>query len=320
MEVVLYSYAHAVEPITVITKTWATLYQIDGFSEEPQKSYWSAAGDLPVVRFNRFVFPKEHIVDFLKQTYDPDTDLTAEERLKGELLEEFVLGRLHPAVMYSMWMDDAIPKDFFSPQGWWLWRIMSLPTSKLKYMREKTRVREYLAHQHEISSYREALFNADTAHKLLSEHLGQKQFFFSAEGRRDVPHSTDIVIFAYLVEELANLPFSSPIVSTLSKYPNLYEFVRRMESTLKLVIKGGLQKNSVSFKFVTDCGCSEIFTPKIYASPHTNDPEFFKKLRLSGAPGIKQQEVPNALSKKWQYYISGSGAILFTFFLLRGSS
>lgn len=320
MEVVLYSNAHVAEPVTIITKAWAALYQIDGFTVEPQKASWNSAGELPVVRFNSYVFAKEHIVDFLKQTYDPDVDLTPQERLTGDLLEEFAVGRLHPAVMYSMWMDDSTSKDFFSPQGWWLWNLMSLPSTKLKFMREKAKVREYLSHQHEISSYRDAVFNADFAHRILSEHLGKRQFFFSSEGRKDVPHSTDIVIYAYLAEELLNLPFLSPIIDSLRKYPNLYEFVRRMEATLKLVIKGGLQRTPIEFKYVTDCGMSEIFTPKLYASPHYNDTDFYEKMRFKGSVGVQKQDASDALSKKWQVYISGSAAVLFTFILLRGSS
>jgi hypothetical protein len=320
MEFVLYSQPHVNDPLSIITRAWAALYQIDGFAEEAQKSYWNSAGELPVVRYNSYVFSKEHVLDFLRQTFDPDTDLTPQERTTGELLEEYVVGRLHAAVMYAKWMDDATSKDFFAPQGWWLWRLMSLPSTKLKFIREKSKVREYLAQQHEISSYREAAFQAEAVHQLLSEFLGNRQFFFSAEGRRDFPHSTDIVIYAYLADELASLPSTSPLVSTLCKYPNLYEFVRRMEGTLRLVLKAGLQKQSIAFKYATDSGLSEIFTPKLYASPHSSSPDFYKTLRFKGFTGVKRLEPSSTLSKKWQVYISGSAAVLFSFFLLKGTS
>lgn len=252
------------DAISLISKIFHIIYEINNFTYNISSFHWNYASELPNLLYNSTIYDKSQIVSFLKSAFDPNFDLEDSEKIEAEMLEEFCISRLHPATEYVKWMEETSLKEFFYPQGNFLWKILMMPASKLRFVREKRRVLEWLSRQHNITDKHEALLQADKAHKLLSERLGNKPFFFNKPGRSDYPRSTDIVVYAYLVEELFSFRGDFHIKESLINYGNLMQFVGRMEK----IIKNKIRVNKLSkwdyCYFGDSSSIEEFYPPKIY--------------------------------------------------------
>ena len=126
-ELSLYCYdrhdKEVIDPITLFARSCILLYDIDNVSVVKSSYSYCGFGDLPVIYFKNQVVAKERIVEFFKTAYDVNLDLNEVNQRKSDLLDDICRAKLHPALMYSMWIEKDTPKTFFSPQGNVLWRI-----------------------------------------------------------------------------------------------------------------------------------------------------------------------------------------------------
>lgn len=113
----MFTHSCVADPVTTIVRCWADLCMICGYLETSSAYSWNTAGDLPVLRANEYVIPKENILSFLKAAYNLNSELTEEEEVQTSLIEELCLSKLHPATLYALWVDDTTSKDFRRPPG-----------------------------------------------------------------------------------------------------------------------------------------------------------------------------------------------------------
>ncbi|CAG9322691.1 unnamed protein product [Blepharisma stoltei] len=319
-EIVLYSYGNIYDPITQITKLWHDLYEIENFQEINSNYYWNGLGDLPVLRFNKSFFTNDHILPFLKITFDSNFDFSEEEKLESDLIEEQCISKLHPATTYAKWMEEDTSKNFFYSRGNFFWRLLKLPFEKLSFIKEKRHIREYLVRQHNIVNKRDAYYQAEKAHEILSQKLGEKPFFFSKAGRKDFPRSTDIVVYAYLMEELNNIGNNVNVKDSLAKYENLIGFLKRMDRVISM--KGGEINNSVYSCFAQppqDCQ-EEYFPPKIYFNVSKRPETFWYALKYQSSQKKLHEE--KSINKEIfvnRYWNTGVALVFLLFLVARDS-
>lgn len=200
--------------ISLIAQTWIVLGQIDNFNSVPCRYSTTAAGSLPVIVYKHYVIPKDRILDFLNSAASFNFSLSTEQIHKTELLQELCQSRLHPSTLF---MHEMLP-----PEDW---------KSKLVYylkLPNRLSLNAYLEKQHNITGKREAFIQANSVHKLLSEELSDKPFFFS-----ETPKSVDLVVYCYLLEELHYLKETPHVVDSLYNFPNLVEFLKRMGNLIE---------------------------------------------------------------------------------------
>ena len=321
-ELVLHSFqARAVEPEAVLARCWAALGQLPRFREETSEHRSCGLGALPLIRYGRFFFAHGHILNFFKLAFDFDFDLSPEERKESELLAELCVSRLHPATVYAMWMDASTSKDFFAPSQPWPLSWLTSPFLKLRFLWEKAQVKSYLERQHRVLSAQDAFRLADDVHSRLSARLGTAKFFNSAADRRDYPRSLDIVVYSYLLEELANLPEHAHIKESFDKYPNLRLFLARMEQVLSRMGSTIQDIRYYDFFYVKPPGEDEEsyrppalrFNEKLYHSGYF-EPERLKQEEAPALP-FKPKHVPASAIREG--YLVGTGLILLIFLHFR---
>jgi hypothetical protein len=212
-----------------------------------------------------------------------------------------------------MWQDSDTPKDFYTPNIPFLVRLLTLPYAKLSFAYDQLKIQSYLEKQHHLVTARDAFNLVDSAHKELSARLGEKRFFHSKAGRSDYPRSMDVVVYAYLREEVTNLPGHSHLKQSLAKYENLMHFFARMESTVeaqKQVLTGEGPVPDLSPD-------SECFSPKLYPNPESFSPEFYKQDQAD--LGLPYTAPPRSVapSSAREAYLGGGSLILLLFFYFR---
>lgn len=320
-ELVLLSFqGRAVEPEAVLARCWASLGQLPRFREETSEHRSCGLGVLPLIRYGRFFFAHGHVLNFFKLAFDFDFDLSPEERKESELLAELCISRLHPATVYAMWMDSSTSKDFFAPARPWPVAWLLSPFVKLRFLWERAQVKSYLERQHRVLSAHDAFRLVDDAHSRLSARLGAQKFFNSAPGRRDYPRSLDIVVYAYLLEELGNLAEHPHIQESFDKYPNLRQFLGRMNQVLSSLSSTVQDIHYYDFFYVKPPGEEEgCYTPpvlrfneKLYHSG------FFEPERLKQeAPELPLKSAAVSTSAVREGYLVGTGLILLIFLHFR---
>ena len=321
-ELVLHSFRspRAVDPEAVIARCWATLGQLPSFHEVSSAFPTCGLSSLPLVRYGRFFFSHGHILSFFRLAFDLDFDLTPEERKESELLTELCVSRLHPATVYAMWMDARTPKYFFTPEQSLVGSLLSYPLNKVKFWWEKTQIRSYLERQHRVVSDFDAFRLAEDVHSKLSVRLGDQKFFNSAAGRSEYPRSLDIVVYAYLLEEVANLQAHAHIKDSFDHYPNLKAFMTRMETLIRSMNQSPEQAKFYDYFYVPlPSDAPELFfPPKIQVNPKLNDPGFFEpeRLKLTDAPLPAKTDAGKNTAVR-DGYVAGSGLILLIFLYFR---
>ena len=321
-ELVLYSFqAQAVDPEAVIARCWVTLGQLPGFREEVSRQRTCGLSALPLVRYGRYFFAHGHILNFFKLAFDLDFDLTAEERKESELLAELCVSRLHPATVYAMWLDASTSKDFFTASRPWPLSLLLSPFVKLRFFLERLQVKSYLERQHRVVSRHDAFRLAEDVHSRLSDRLGSKKFFNSAAGRREYPRSLDIVVYAYLLEELACLPQHAHIKESFDNYPNLRLFLGRMERVLKSMNKSIHDSRFFDLFYVKPPGDNEEIDtpPALHFQEKLYEGGFFEpeRLKQENLPALPMKPKATMSSGIREGYLVGTGLILLIFLHFR---
>jgi hypothetical protein len=313
MELVVHTHNEAADPFTFIVKAWATLCAIDEFREKPSDFDWGSAGLLPVLRCEGQVYTRNHVLDFLKLAYDLNKDLESNERLEAVLLEELVYSRLHPATQYAVCVE-----GYKVPVGeGWSHKLINWPTNTVRSLATKASMKAALHHQHYIQSSEAALHHADSVHQRLSERLGSSLFFFSKPGRPEYPRSTDIVVYAFLLEEKTCLQSHPHLTESLAKYPNLEAFADRMHKILH-ERSSSSPDSSLSSLLASPPKHPEVsvyYPPQIhFCRDALGSSKNFCYLSGHSPPTLRQGDIEH---RRRRIYVTGVIGVLFSFFLLK---
>ncbi|CAG9330337.1 unnamed protein product [Blepharisma stoltei] len=230
-DLVIYKKSDNYDPVIQIVRCWVTLYQIRGYKECESGHNWNKIENLPVLRYEKSIFGKEHVLEFLKSAYDINFNLTEEEKKESSLMEELCISRINPATRYAMWNEQnrKIQNETGSNN---FWSILIKLLENLGLAVKKPNEKESLKYQYAFSSEENSFNQVHQAHQLLSEKLGNQTFFFEERNRARFPRSADISIYAYLLEEFEYLHDHPHVTESLNSFPNLLSFVQRISSIL----------------------------------------------------------------------------------------
>ena len=216
-------------------------------------------------------------------------------------------------------MDDSTSKEFFTPKTSFLYSLLTLPVGRIQFLLEKYSVQGYLSKQHGITSSKEAFTRSEHSHKVLSDFLGSKPFFFSTNNRQDRPTSADIIVYSYLSYEIQLLSKHPHFLNSLANYSNLLEFVQRIESTIRLKQKAGL--STLNFEFSMEkIETEEFFSSKVYENPMEIGNDHWNQItyKLGGdEPLLRYSPTYN---NKRRAIITGITTALFVIFYFRKQS
>lgn len=298
------------DPITTAVRCWVLLCEVRNYKEHTSGYSWDAIGDLPTILYKSQLFSKENIINYLRYTYDLDTDLSLEEKETSKLIEETCYGALHPCTLYAQWMNSETSKDFYDNKCSFLQRLITSPFNKLRYNLDKAHIQGYLAKQHCIVSEEQALKRAGQVYETLSTMLGEKAFFMSKFDRREMPRSADVVVYAYLHYQMRAIPQHEMVALLMKKFENLTRFVGRFESAIRLKVRAKMSSIE-KFDFITDpVGpgdrdfATEYFSTKVYGQALETGSDRWNQLvyKLGGdEPSLRTN--PQDLTKTRSYYI-----------------
>lgn len=306
------------DPISTAVKVWAMLCEVKGFEEHLSGYYWNAVGDLPVIGYRNYVFAKHHVLEFLSVLYDLDLELSCEERSLSYLIQEICVNSLYPSTLYALWMDDTTPKDFFTPKRNILWNIINLPATKIQYFFKKRSIAESLNAQHGLNSPDQALILCKSAHKALSDLLGNKFFFLSKSNRRHHPRRADIIVYSYISYQLKFLSSHPHVTESLNKYQNLIDFIIRVEDCIRLKAKAGLAElKDFEFVFCPSGSDQEFYFAKVYPNNLESSNEHWNQIKYRLGEDEPLMRYPITDISKRQKYITGIAVIVFLFVYLR---
>lgn len=296
---VLYTEAERprLHPVHLCVRLYQLFCDMKQLKEEPSGYWWNGAGDLPVLRYGEYVFHESKIIPFLQATFDLDFDLSAQERSHSVLLSELCVSALHPCTLQAM---QSLP-----PMDLPFWPLLLIERLKQRY-----HTRWFLTNQHYLVSSQEAQRKVQVTHQQLSECLGTKDFFFTGEGTR--PHSADLVVYAYLKEEVENLPPEHAHIKSLKGFANLLAFLHRMEK-LATSIQPRLLDFSYVQSFVIPPPYSSLSMPLIYGRPGV-DYTTLRSYSSGAAPQVRGVE-DYGLARRG--YVTGTSLILLLYLFFK---
>ncbi|CAG9333324.1 unnamed protein product [Blepharisma stoltei] len=318
-DLVLYKCSDLYDPVIQMVRCWVAFCHIQGYKECESEYYWNAVGNLPVLRYERSVFAKEHILEFLKIAYDINFNLTEEERRESTLLEEICVSKIHPGTIFAMWIDESTSKGFYEKSKSKIWKFLMKPFAKLGFWVEKRNIKDYLKYQHGFTSKTNAFSHIHQAHQLLSEKLGNQAFFFQTMDRANFPRSADITIYAYLLEEIIYLHSHPHVTDSLNSFPNLLNFMKRMKNLLSINNpKKEIPEYSLVYGYFLHPPSNEdqeYYPPAIAIKPYQENNWEQIKYKLQGQTPTLKASVEDATRRR--IYVTSVSAILFLFIYLR---
>ena len=228
MELVLYTYKEKYNPLSHLCKIWCKLYNITLHIEESSYN-WCSIGDLPVLRFNQYLFPSESIAQVLHTLFDIDHDFSQSSSNAYKTLEEYCVNKLHQATQYAIWIPSDTSKYFTSMQSSYFAKLLNI--LKLPYLKKEKS--SSLKDRYGIASSYQAFQVAHEAHILLSQVLGERKYFSSEHSITERPHGIDLIVYVYLFEELCNLSGNLHVEDSLRTFPNLIRFMESMREEIE---------------------------------------------------------------------------------------
>lgn len=193
-----------------------------------RKLWRNISGHYPIFYHNGTVLRSaDDIINHLKQKqFDPDTELTDQQRADilaySSLLEE----RLLPALQYTWWVDAKNYTELSRP---WYARAIQFPLNYFipgqlqRSAESKLEASRGGDHLQDGELSRRVVKDAKYCLNLLSERLGEKEFFFG-----ESPTSMDALVFSYLAP-LVRVPFPSNTLQAHCKAcDNLVMFCSRI--------------------------------------------------------------------------------------------
>jgi len=295
-EFVLYTEADCgrLNPVHLCVRLYRLFCDMKQLQEVQTSYWWNGVGDLPVLRYGEYVFHESKVIDFLQATYDLDFDLSAQDRALASLLHELCVSALHPCTLSAQVSHD-LP----------FWPLLLIERFKQRFHK-----RWFLTSQHYLVSAREACRKVHETHEKLSECLGEKDFFFLGEGAR--PHSADLIVYAYLKEELSNLPKEHEHIKSFEQFPNLVAFVNRIEKLATQVQPRLLDFSHVQ-QFLIPPPLVPLSLPLIYPRPD-QDYAGLRSLGKGVAPPARGLE-DYGLARRG--YVTGTSLILLLYLFFK---
>jgi hypothetical protein len=284
-----------VNPVHLCMRLYQLFCDMKQLKEVPTSYWWNGAGDLPVLRYGEFVFHQSKIIPFLQETFDLDFDLSAQERALSSLLHELCVSALHPCTLFALAAFPDLP---------------SWPLLLLERLKQRFHTRWFLTNQHYLVSAQEACRKVQETHERLSKCLGEKDFFFRGEGAR--PHSADLIVYAYLKEELANLPKEHEHVKNFEKFPNLVAFMGRIEKLATQVQPRLLDFSNVQ-QFLIPPPLAPLSLPLVYPRP-SRDYSGLRSISKGAEPPARGAE-DYGLSRRG--YVTGTSVILLLYLFFK---
>lgn len=315
MAVTLYRFNSISDPISIAVQTWLSLSEFR-YSEKVSGYYWNTAGDLPVLQYKHFVFPKYSILHFLRSTFDLDEDLSPSEKEQSRMIQEMCTAELEPAIQHALWTDESVSKEFFTAQGSFWEKLFCGPSNKINFTFEKNRITEHLRKDCGVETSENALAMCKRVHKTFSAMLGEKNFFFSNCERPEYPRAADVVVYSFLKYQLHVLSDHPQVKQSLLSFPNLMKLIQRVESALQLKVKASII--SEPFPLLnSQPDLQEFYCPKIYESPlETTNQEIVPIMyKCPGdLPALRKKTEANLSTR---IYITGASLSLFFFLYLK---
>lgn len=187
----------------------------------------SPSGSLPALRTNQnetLSRPSDIIIHLRKQKYNADYDLSAKEGADSLAFISLMEEKLLPALIYWSWVDG---KNFVDVTRRWFSEHLPFPLSLVlpgRMQRQQSeRLRLLRGEEHieaEENLEKELFRDAAECMNLLSQRLGQSQFFFG-----DSPSSLDAFVFGHLAPVLKIKLPNSKLQQHLQGLENLNVFI-----------------------------------------------------------------------------------------------
>lgn len=160
-------------------------------------------------------------------SYNLDSKLSAKQCSETLALTNYVLYKLKPLLEFVYWID---PRNCDEVTNVWFAKAMPFPFNYVHTKRLKDKAMALI----ESTYPKEANMNlvreyvskeASECFSVLSTRLGNNDFFFGL-----TPTSLDVIVYSYIAP-LLKVPFPSSDLSNLaSTWPNLQNFVKRIDS------------------------------------------------------------------------------------------
>ncbi|EEZ98680.1 metaxin-1 [Tribolium castaneum] len=171
-------------------------------------------------------FPKIH--QHWKSLHgDLDHSLSAKDSSETLALINLVTMKLNPVLEFLYWVDQRNNEEFISR---WFMSALPFPFNYSYTKRKKSEALQLIETLYPLDSDMEVVKEfvtktATTCLSTLSTRLGKAKFFYG-----DCPMTVDVVVYAHLAP-LVKLPFpTNDIPALLSMWPNLTEFVKRIDA------------------------------------------------------------------------------------------
>lgn len=165
--------------------------------------------------------------DLKRLDYNIDHKLTAKQCSEMLALTNLVSMKLKPVIDFLYWLDQRNCDEFVSL---WYMKALPFPFNYSYIKRRKGEALNMLETLYPLDSNNLELVkgymltNATNCLSALSTRLGETDYFFD-----NSPTSLDVMVYAHLAP-LVKLPFpSKDIPSVLASWPNLIEFVKRVD-------------------------------------------------------------------------------------------
>lgn len=170
-------------------------------------------------------FPK--ILTHWKELHeDLDQDLSAKETSETLALINLVTMKLNPVLEFMYWVDQRNNEEFTNR---WFMKALPSPYNYFYTRRRRNEALQLIEVLYPLDTdmevIREFITKAATiCLQTLSTRLGKADFFYG-----DTPFTLDVVVYAHIAP-LLKLPFpTNDISALLSMWPNLTEFVKRVD-------------------------------------------------------------------------------------------
>ncbi|RZC32815.1 Tom37 C and/or GST C 2 domain containing protein [Asbolus verrucosus] len=168
------------------------------------------------------------MMNYWKKTYESvDQELSAKENSETLALTNLVSMKLKPVLEFLYWVDQRNCEEFISC---WFMKALPFPFNYSYMKRKKNDALQLIETLYPLDTDVEVIreFITKTATQCLSTlstRLGKAKFFHG-----DNPTTLDVIVYAHIAP-LVKLPFpSNDIPSLLAMWPNLTEFVKRIDA------------------------------------------------------------------------------------------
>lgn len=176
------------------------------------------------IKFTSF---NETVLYLRTLNYNLDSELNAKQCSESLALTNYVLFKLKPLLDFIYWVD---PRNCDELTNVWFMKALPFPFNyvHLKRLKEKALalIETTYSKETDMEIVREYLNKgAAECFSVLSSRLGNNDYFFGSS-----PNSLDVMVYSYIAPML-KIPFpNTELCNIISMWPNLQNFVKRIDS------------------------------------------------------------------------------------------